>query len=59
MEKLKNMVVIIPAALFIYFGGETVFESFMTILYHPGFSQAEESPISLGVSKSNNILLFT
>jgi hypothetical protein len=49
MEKLKNMVVIIPAALFIFFGGETIFESLMTVLYHTSFTQSEESPISLGV----------
>ena len=35
MDKIKNAVCFVPACLFLYFGGETIYSSFIELVYEP------------------------
>lgn len=35
MDKIKNATALIPAALFLYFGAETMYSSFIELMYEP------------------------
>jgi len=45
MDKIKNAAVLIPAGLFLYFGVETMYSSFIELMYEPTIL-AEENEIS-------------
>ena len=45
MDKIKNAAVLIPASLILYFGVETMYSSFIELMYEPTIL-AEEHEIS-------------
>jgi len=46
MDKIKNATALVPAALFLYFGVETIYSSFIELMYEPTIL-AEEHDYSM------------
>jgi len=46
LDKIKNATALVPAALFLYFGAETMYSSFIELMYEPTLL-AEEHDYSM------------